>query len=62
MNWRLSRGPAPRSVISQVKLPSPPQSAGSYADPAETSRVNAADSSHGMGSATRTSPLDRLSA
>ena len=26
MNWRLSRSPAPRWTISQVKLPSPPSS------------------------------------
>ena len=42
MNWRLSRGPAPRSTISQVKLLSPARSAGSWTQPAGTRKLNAA--------------------
>ena len=57
MNWRLSRGPAPRSAISQVKLLRPPRSAGSWTQPAGTRKVNAADCSAAIGSATNTRPF-----
>ena len=57
MNWRLSRGPAPRSAISQAKLLRPARSAGSWMQPAGTRNVKAADCSQFIGSATSTRPL-----
>ncbi len=60
MNCRLSREPAPRSVISQVKPLSPPRSAGSCTQPAGTRKVNAADLSDILGSATSTKPLENI--
>ena len=60
MNWRPSRLPAPRSVISQVKLLRPLRSGGSKTQPAGIRKVKAADCSDGIGSATSTRPLGKV--
>ena len=59
MNRRLSRLPAPRRAISQVKPLRPPRASGSWAHPAGTRKVKAADSSQLIGSATSTRPLEK---
>ena len=59
MNCRLSRGPAPRSVISQVSVASPCRSAGSLMHPAGTRKENAADCSQCIGWARSTRPLGK---
>ncbi len=53
----LSRWPAPRVLISQVSVARPSRAGGSYTAPAGTRKLNAADSSDIIGSATSARPL-----